>query len=383
MHSAVSPSVFSLPLRHLWNTQFSGDQVVTAQSVKGLSRYVGDSSNSLLRYFAEQQIPEPSDWPIVFHGPTGTGKTSLAMAILDRLLSPATVEMTSTARQQPVFLSAADFVRRFRSAIDTDSVTEFREKMGGGFLIDDLHYLADYAGAQQELCFLIDQVLAKQLPIIFTINQSPGSCLFLSPQLTSRLMTGLSLPVVPPGESARRVVLQDLATIFELKLQPEALDWLVERLNVTVPRMNHVFAQLKSMLMATKEPEVEITADFLVDWFNQLTGKSEHTKIKQINQSVARHFGFKVAELKSQSRKQTLTLARSIAMFLCRDLLDLSFLKIGKLFGNRDHTTVMHSCRKIASLIESEPDSADARSVFKLNQSLVDQFSEFQYGEQK
>ncbi len=386
MHSTAPQSVFSLPLRHLWSTQFSGDQVTVAQSVKGLSRFVGDASNASLRYFAELDLPEPTDWPIVFYGPTGTGKTSLAMLILERLLVPSpTLEFSEDAVfdenqiPSPVFLTAADFMRRFKSAVETDSVAEFRLRLAGGFLIDDLDYLSNFPGAQQELCFLMDRLAEKQRPMIATLNDSPQASRCFCPQLASRLMNGLCLPVVSPGESARRVVLQDLASIFDLDLEPPALDWLANHLKITVPKMNHVLAQLKSFTISSDLACQTISVDFLKSWFERATRKSDQAKARHIIQTVAREFCFKVTDLKGQSRKQTLTLARSISMFLCREMLDFSFLKIGKLLGNRDHSTVMHSCRKIQSMIDSDPEQPYTKTIVLLRHRLVQQFNEFQY----
>lgn len=380
MHPTAPQSVFSLPLRHLWSTQFSGDQVTVAQTVKGLSRFVGDAPNASLRYFAEHDLPEPGDWPIVFYGPSGTGKTSLAMSILERLLAPCpTVEFSDESIPNPVFLSAADFMRRFKSAVETDSVAEFRQRLGGGFLIDDLGYLSGHQSAQQELCFLMDQVSGKRRPMIATLDESPLNCRYFCPQLKSRLMNGLCLPVVSPGELARRVVLQDLASIFELEMEPPSLDWLANRLSMTVPKMNHVLAQLKSFLILSGDPNQTVTIEFLKNWFESVTRKSDQVKARQILLVVSREFGFKVSELKGQSRKQTLALARSISMYICREMLGFSFLKIGSLLGNRDHSTVMHSCRKIQAMVDSSPDRPDTKTVIRILQILEEQFNEFQY----
>lgn len=373
MQVAAEQLVFSLPLQRHWDTQTSVDLANCSRSIFGLSRFVGDQSNASLNYFNHCEALNPSDWPIVLHGASGTGKTSLATALLDRFIS---VGDRQTERD-PVIISAADFVRRFRSAIETDSVTEFRNRFANGMLIDDLQYIEDYVGSQHELCFLIDHLLEKQRPIIATTTTPPTLSTKLLPQLSSRLSSGLCLPIVQPGESARRVILQDLAAVHDLDLEPEALDWLVHRLNVAVPRINHVLLNLKSTIAGNHESNTPISVAFLQAWFEKVTGKSVPAINEIVLKLIAAEFGFKTSELKNQSRKQTLTLARSVAMYFCRELAGLSYLKIGQLFGNRDHSTVMHSCRKIKKLIETTPPSSDAKLISVLHRKLSERIDEF------
>ena len=380
-------SIFVIPLRHQWSAQFSNDMIALSQPVLGIKNFIGDQPNSLLRYFAETETLKPSDWPVVFFGPTGTGKTSLAMALFDRVLSEPTPSTLETSErdddvQVPVFISASDFVRRFRTAVETDSVTELRNKLSAGLFIDSLQYLAGHPAAQHELCFLIDQYAEKELPFIATMPLSPNGLSDIGndrfrPQLISRLTGGLCIRVHPPGEDARRVLIPEYAESLGMHFASETLDWLVQKLNVTVPKITHVLMQFRMSL----DPSLlgqPVTLERMTQWFQKANEGSEIRRIRQITKVVANEFGFTVADLKGTSRKQTLSMARSIAIYLCRHLVGVSFLKIGNIFGNRDHSTIMHSCQKVTKLLNS-PDRVEAKLVKRIQSRLAEQFVDLPY----
>ena len=380
-------SVFHIPLRHLWSAQFSNDMIAMSQPVSGIKHFIGDEPNALLRYFADPSQIRNIQWPIVFFGPSGTGKTSLAMALFDQVISElhtdsVPLQETQDTRPNPVFISASDFVRRYRTAIETDSITEFRERLSSGMFIDSLQYLTGHNAAQQELCFLMDLYEEKRRPFITTLPYSPSDLSEVvnepfRPQLISRLTGGLCLRIHPPGELARRVLIEEYAQTIQLQLSPEALDWLVVKLNVTVPKLTHILMQFRMTLdsLTLSRP---VSLDHVTYWFQKSNEGSEIKRIREITKLVAREFGFSVADLKGSSRKQTLSMARSIAIYLCRELVGVSFLKIGSIFGNRDHSTIMHSCRKVSKLLET-PDRQESKLIQRIQNRLAEQFVELQY----
>jgi len=408
MNSAAFDQVFSVPFRHLWSTNFSGEQTATDVRPLGLARFVGDEPNVLLKYLIRGNEPSTSDaeneldlnrsksqWPIVLFGPSGTGKTSLAMTIIsdliDRIKSPSsqtrpTINQRSSrsfesSSLKPVFISALDFDRRFRSALETDSIPDFRNRLihSSGLVIDDLHRLADKVAAQNEFVQILDEMCLKNRPIVVTLNLSPASCQGLSPQLISRLSGGLTLPVNPPGPSARLEIIRDLAQINNVRLTEDAARLLVDRLNVTVPKLDHVFAQIKTSLRLRNEDlQQPIDAAKLTRIFKKSAGDLEKLSQLIIKQAAA-EFNLKVSELKSNSRKQSIVMARGVAIYLNRTLLGTSFLKIGSYFGGRDHSTIMHAFRKIEKLIGDDNDNVDSssirNSVVKLKQRLAEQFA--------
>ena len=389
----AAEQIFSVPFRFLMDGKFGGEQNRSPSRPLGLARFVGDTSNLLLKYLISEESRNKLDsqWPIVLFGPSGTGKTSLALTIISNLTEKSDRENEVISFNQPrlepsygkpIFLSALEFDRRYRSAIETDSVNDFRKKLiqSAGVIIDDVDRLEQKTAAQAELVRVLDQMSAKNRPIVVTMPNSPQLCNGLSSRLISRLSLGLSLPVNPPGPEARLEIIRELTNINQINLSDDAAQLLADRLQVTVPKLSHVFAQIKASLSAeASNPAEIIDAAKLTQIFKKSASEVEslcHLIIK----SVAKEFDLKVSDLKSNSRKQSIVMARGVSVYLNRELLGVSFLKIGSYLGNRDHSTIMHANRKIEKLVSSDPNSSEVDStiqsiVFKLKQELTEMFA--------
>ncbi len=393
MNPMAAEQIFSVPFRFLMDGKFGGEQNCSPSRPLGLARFVGDTSNLLLKYLISEESRNKlnSQWPIVLFGPSGTGKTSLALTIISDLTEKSDRENEVISFNQPrlepsygkpIFLSALEFDRRYRSAIETDSVNDFRKKLiqSAGVIIDDVDRLEQKTAAQAELVRVLDQMSAKNRPIVVTMPNSPQLCNGLSSRLISRLSLGLSLPVNPPGPEARLEIIRELTNINQINLSDDAAQLLADRLQVTVPKLSHVFAQIKASLSAeASNPAEIIDAAKLTQIFKKSASEVEslcHLIIK----SVAKEFDLKVSDLKSNSRKQSIVMARGVSVYLNRELLGVSFLKIGSYLGNRDHSTIMHANRKIEKLVSSDPNSSEVDStiqsiVFKLKQELTEMFA--------
>lgn len=393
MNPMAAEQIFSVPFRFLLDGKFGGEQNRSPSRPLGLARFVGDTSNLLLKYLISEESRNnlDSQWPIVLFGPSGTGKTSLALTIISDLTDqsdqvdeviPFDKSKTEPSLGRPIFLSALEFDRRYRSAIETDSVDDFRKKLiqSAGVIIDDIDRLENKTGAQAELVRVLEQMSAKNRPIVVTMPTSPQLCNGLSSRLVSRLSLGLSLPVNPPGPEARLEIIRELANINQINLSEDAAQLLADRLQVTVPKLNHVFAQIKTSLAAeTNQQSRIINASRLTQIFKKSASEIE-SLCSLIIKSVAKEFDLKVSDLKSNSRKQSIVMARGVSVYLNRELLGVSFLKIGSYLGNRDHSTIMHANRKIEKLISSDSDTNEADSsiqsiVFKLKQELTEKFA--------
>lgn len=400
MSRATIGQVFSVPFRHLRSTNFSGDQVVSQGRPNGLARFVGDEKNEMLKFLVSvcqtlnqsdgspcDHSPVPSDssldksvlqWPLVLFGPSGTGKTWLALTLISELSD----QQQNPQGTKPLSMTALDFDRRYRSAIETDSVEDLRQRMvqSSGLVIDDIHRLGSKPAAQAELTLILDRMQAKNRPIVVTMDVSPQKCNVLLSQLVSRLLGGLCLPVNPPGPAARLEIIRDLATINQLNLTESAIQLLVDQLDVTVPKLDHFFAQAKITLLADDQqnPDLPIDAAKLTRLFKKSDVEIDQLS-KLIIKLVAAEFHLKPSELKSNSRKQTIVLARGVAIYLSRILLGSSFLKIGTYFGNRDHSTIMHAFRKIETITKNSNSDQDPNSlkttIKKLKQKLAEQFA--------
>ena len=405
MNSAVLDRVFSVPYQHLYSTDFAGDLTPTLGAASGLNHFVGDRSNFLLQFFADRQSnsevaqsenEQDCPWPLVLFGPTGTGKTALAMAILSQQSSrlsaeanPATISFSNAKASQnkngssalPIVLSAQDFDRRYRQALETDSLEEFRARINqsAGLAIDNLHQLSGKLAVQRELIALLESNQINKLPFIFTMISSPFDTNGLSSRLTSRLSAGLCLPVQPPGPAAREQIIRELASNHRLNLTDGAFKLIITRFDVTVPKIEHLFLQISASLESLEQFSFGQSID--VGLLNQLLGK-DTADVDQmaatILKKVAREYHVKLSDLKSNSRKQSTVLARNVAIFLIRELVGCSFKQIGRYCGNRDHSTVLHSYQKIVAACDAagnRTDSATKTIVHKLKLFLSDQLA--------
>ena len=378
-----SNSVFSVSLDHQWRTDFVDVIDSGTDQATGLSRFICDEANALLRYLTTDDFLESISgeaagrstglMPIVLYGPSGTGKTSLAMAVVSKLLEKR--EVITDRAEQPIFVSGTDFARRFYAAIDTDSVDEFRAKFlsAPAIVLDNLHQLVGKAPAQNELTSLVESCCKSGKPLLVTSPTLPLALDGISSRLSSRLSCGLSLPLNPPGREARLVIVKELSVIHDVQLTSDAIEMLTERFEVTVPKLKHLFVQIRLKFKVEGAP-------FTIDESSLMSllqpGIEDQQKmIKLIQKRVAKRFSLKLSDLKSASRKQTVVLARGIGIFLTRSLLGTSFVKIGNAFGNRDHSTVLHAHQKISSIYEEGGSNATTAAIDALKQQLTDQFA--------
>jgi chromosomal replication initiator protein len=294
--------------------------------------------------------------PVLLVGPSGCGKSAiahhLAAKLLDFIGDNAAVENSKPLTL--VSMPGIDFARLYARAVDSDDITRFRAElqMAPVLVIDDVHLMIDKGAAQDELAARLESRSAASLPTILTCRRLPTQVPGLRPLLVSRMLPGLTVPVRLPGRAAIRMLVTALSQRRDLLLSEEDISLLCGGLPADIParqiesivRHLELWCRMKasrpSMIaireaIASLEPATEISTD-------------------KVAKTVARRYKLKLSELKSGTRRQEVVRARSLAMFLSRQLTGTSYDKIGKYFGGRDHTTVLHACRKTESLIEND-----------------------------
>ncbi len=369
--TSVCGDLFYLPLQSALSaadmrviSQPQNDRAFNNQPNGFWSQFIGDQSNSGLRCLANPAEFHPTFCPLVLYGGSGNGKTSIAMAFANRLASDQGL--------QPMFVRAADIVRRHRDAIQTDSMADFRKRFLTAQLlvIDDLHILRNRVAVQKELANLLDGLIARKKPVIATIDTMPTANDQLIPQLASRLSTGLVLPVNRPGTTARNTIVTRLAERFNLKLDESAIEFVVNHCDFSVPRLTQLFAQLKNTFVQMDQDTSLEDSHIKLALFGDRVHFDRDIQI--ITKMIAKHFELSVDEVRSKSRKQTTVLARGICIYLCRDLLQLGFANIGRCFGGRDHSTIIHAHKNIVKSISR--DVALNNTITELRRKLTDQF---------
>jgi chromosomal replication initiator protein len=298
--------------------------------------------------------------PLVFCGASGTGKSHLVNGLAE-----------AWKREQPndevVLTKASYFAAEYAEAVDKHDVPRWRTQYRSVdlFVLEDLAQLSAKPAAQVELLNTLDSLAVRGALAVITSRLSPQEQTNLLTGLQSRLMAGLCVPLVLPEVHARREILARLCASRQIALGETVLGLLARSLAVSVPELSGVLQNLEHAARAAGKS----LDDRLIHAYLSQRGEAHQPPLRLIVTHTARHFALRVTDLRSASRRRGVVVARDIAMYLARQLTSNSLKQIGDYFGGRDHTTVLHGCRKTESLIAS--DAATRDTVLALRQRLA------------
>lgn len=286
------------------------------------------------------------DNPLVFYGPSGAGKSHLARGI-------AAAWKARRRRGPVVCVTAVDFARELDDAVAMQAVADFHERYGraGLLVVEDVGQLAQRDHAQAALAVLLDALLAARVQVVLTAPAAPEQLVGIEPRLQSRLGGGLTVPLVWPGPEARLAVLRQCAELRGVGLSEAAAQALSAGLRGCVPELVGAVVQLA---MAASGAGGAIDLEAAREYVDRRLG-ARRVELREIAVATARHFSLRLSDLRSASRRRVVVRARGVAMYLARELAGSSLNQIGSFFGGRDHTTVLHGCRRTKELLSSEP----------------------------
>lgn len=333
-------------------------ETVPVQSL--LPYFIAGDENRLVCFVCRSELPVfQMGNPLLIVGPTGVGKSAIAMHIAGRHVVTSGI---GNEVGNVVQLAAIEFARKYAEAVSADDLPPLQKELEDApiLVIDDLSLISDKSAAQDELASRIESRTIQNKPTIITCRRLPSEIRGMRPLLVSRCLPGLTIPIKPPGKQARRLLLRELAVHQSLEIDHDLLDILADGLDQSLTA--------RSLLAAVKEidlwcrmnesaPTTE-TIQYVID----TVGRAGEVSLQKITASVAKRFRQKASDLRSGSRKQQIVRARSLAMFLARRLTSKSLHQIGDHFGGRDHSTVLHAIRKTESLLESE---TELRAAFQ------------------
>lgn len=348
----------------------------TAPPMPLLSVFIAGEENRFVAFVAKAPLsspprdgsPEPSDpaelgligmGPLLLIGPSGCGKTAIATHLAARMLEQNVAgEGESPEGRAPIslFLPGVDFARYYARAVDSDEITRFRRDVDHApvLVIDDVHLMVGKPAAQEELASRIEHRSAEGRPTILTCRRMPTQLVALRPLLVSRMLPGLTVPIRLPGPAARRELLLEFARRRQLALGGDELELLLGGLDADLParQLEAAVAHIELYCrMKACSPNIHAVRAAI-----GATEPSIDLSTEQVAKVISRRYKVKLAELKSGTRRQEIVRARSLAMYLTRQLTGSSYHQIGKYFGGRDHTTVLHACRKTEALMHSDSD---------------------------
>ena len=298
--------------------------------------------------------------PIVFCGVPGCGKSHLVNGLAEawQRLRP---------NDKVVLLKSSHFAQQFAEAVDKNEVSRWHARLRSAdlFILEDLLSLAGKAAAQIELLYTLDELNDRGALAMLTSRLWPHELTNFLPELQSRLEAGLSVPLVLPESEARHLILGNLCYARQLALSEHSLRQLARSLPLSAPELAGVLVNLQHVARTVGQA----LDDNLVQTYLAQRSAAPQPPLRTIVLHTARHFSIPVAELRSASRRRGVVVARDVAMYLARQLTTKSLKQIGRYFGGRDHTTVLHGCRKTESLIRTDAGTQDA--VLSLRQRLL------------
>ena len=280
--------------------------------------------------------------PLVYiAGAAGSGKSCLLDYFLD-------VHQEDIQFLRQIRMTAAEFAAELAEAAEQKCLHEFRELFADLdlLIIEDLHSIQGRPETQQQLMFIMDDILACEGRVVFTGRTLPGQLRRFNRQLINRCHGGLCATIPLPDALGRYRLLSHFTRKAGLELSEETLEQLAEQLTVSPRELQGTIQQI---IMVAKLQNKQVDAEFIQSWLAEDVTAPGLT-VSQITRTVARHFGVSVKELRSSSRQSALALPRQCAMLLCRERTESSLTAIGKYFAGRNHTTVLHACHRIEEL---------------------------------
>jgi chromosomal replication initiator protein len=295
-------------------------------------------------------------FPIVVHGRTGTGKTHLAWGVVH-------IWRACFPDRPAEYATSTDFGRQLIDALDAQAVEEFRVKWREADLavIEDLQRIAGKPAIQEELIHTLDALQRAGGAALLSCSTAPAETAGLLPALRSRLEGGLTAALARPAAATRLAVLRHVAGLRGVHLHETAAARLAGGLRTSVPGL---LAALTELEMLARMEGGRIDLDRVRHYLARRS--KDRPRLPDIAAAAARKFAVRIGDLRSASRRQAVVVARAVAMYLARKLTDQSLQQIGAYFGGRDHTTVIHNCRKVERLLKIDAAMSDV--VGKLRQ---------------
>jgi len=301
---------------------------------------------------AAAEAPARAYNPLFIYGDSGLGKTHLLHAI-----GHYTQSLYQGVRVR--YVSSEEFTNDFINMIRDGKQDGFRRRYRDVdvLLVDDIQFLENKEGTQEEFFHTFNTLHNAEKQIVISSDRAPKRLVTLEDRLRSRFEWGLLTDVQPPELETRIAILRKKAVQEGLNAPPEVLEYIASRISTNIRELEGALIRVTAFASLNRQSvDLQLAEIVLKDLIPEAQGP-EITAAAIMGQTAS-YFGMSIDDLCGTSRSRVLVTARQIAMYLCRELTDLSLPKIGQQFGGRDHTTVMHAERKIRSLM------AERRSIY-------------------
>ena len=318
------------------------------------ANFVEGKSNEIARAAAEQVSSNAGTTynPLLIYGGVGLGKTHLMQAVGNsiRLERPDA---------RVVYVHSQRFVQDMVQAIQRGTMHQFGEHYGSidCLLLDDIQFFANKLRSQEEFFNVFNNLLQKDNQIILTSDRYPREIKGLEERLQSRFVWGLTVEVEPPELETRVAILMAKAEAERIELETDVAFFIAERIRSNVRELE---GALRRVIANARFTGARISVDQVRRALRDLFAVQDRLiSIDNIQRTVAEYYNIKISDILSKRRSRSIARPRQMAMALSKELTNHSLPEIGDAFGGRDHTTVLHGCRKIAELVETTADIAE------------------------
>ena len=344
-----NPSIISNQQTRYNNLSFVESVSMKVNSHFTFENFVVGQSNQM-PFAASKKICENNSLlynPLYIHGDIGMGKTHLLNAIA--------IDMKKNfPNLKIVLMSAERFMYQFIKAIRLKETIKFKDQFRSIdiLMIDDIQFIGGKGSTQEEFFYTFNDLINEGKQIVISSNKSPVDLLYLDQKLKSRLAGGLVVDFLPTNYELRLGILKKKVEVLNLKISSDVLQFLAAKIVNNIRELegalNRIWANYE---LTGKIINIENATDLLSDI---LGAHEKNVSIDDIKQQVSSYFNLKLSDMSSSCRSINIARPRQIAMFLCKGLTTFSYPEIGKAFGGKDHTTVIHAVKKIETLLNND-----------------------------
>lgn len=312
--------------------------------------FVEGKSNQIARAASLHVAEEPGTTgynPLFLYGGTGLGKTHLMLAVGNAILK-------NNPKARVMYLSSERFVQDMITALRNNVIDQFKAhyRSADALLIDDIQFFAKKERSQEEFFYTFNSLLEGQKQIILTCDRFPKNMENLDERLQSRLGWGLTAAIEPPELETRVAILTKKAQQNLVTLPEDVAFFVATRIKSNVRDLEGALQRILAYSRFTNQPlSIDTAQESLKDL---LALHQKLVTLESIQKTVAEYYKVRVSDLLSKKRTRSIARPRQLAMALAKELTSHSLPEIGTAFGGRDHTTVLHACRKIVELREAD-----------------------------
>ncbi len=288
--------------------------------------------------------------PLFLYGGVGLGKTHLMQAIGNKRLA-------DHPETRVKYVTSEAFTNDLINAIQTNKTEEFRREYRDVdlLMVDDIQFFANKEGTQEEFFHTFNDLYNNDKQIILTSDRLAQEIPKLQDRLVSRFAWGLSVDITRPDLETRIAILKNKAQLDDLVIPNDALSYIASQIDTNVRELEGALSRVQAYSRLKNAP---ITTDLVYEALKGLKLSSNHHELSiiDIQNKVADFFHVSVSDIKGKKRMKSIVMPRQIAMYLAREMTNSSLPKIGKEFGGKDHTTVIHACDKISDMLKNDVD---------------------------